>query len=79
MKENNAQRVALSVETLERIWDSVDNDCNWEVKTRARSVKSLEETVFQIYEDLNHIKAFKQTPGRKGHPSFANFQASQEK
>lgn len=63
MKEKNAQRVALSLETLERILDSVENDCNWEVKARACSVKSPEETVFQICEDLNHIKAFQQTPG----------------
>ena len=76
MKEKNAQRVALSLDTLERILDSIDNDCNWEVKARARSVKSPEETVFQIYEDLNHIKAFQQTPGRKGHPSFPNFAPS---
>lgn len=63
MKEKNAQRVALSLETLECILDSVENDCNWEVKARACSVKSPEETVFQICEDLNHIKAFQQTPG----------------
>lgn len=76
MKEKNAQRVALSLESLEHISDSLDNDCNWEVTARACSVNSPEETAFQIHEGLNHIRAFHQTPGRKGHTSFANFAPS---
>lgn len=73
LKEKSAQRIAQSLETLERILDSVDEDCSWETKVRARAVKDPEETVTQIVKDLNQIKAFKQTPGREGHPSFKSF------
>jgi len=48
MKEKNAQRVAVSLKTLERILDSVDNDCNWEVKARATGLKSTEDCLSDL-------------------------------
>lgn len=76
LKEKNAQRIALSLDTMEKILDSVDEDCNFETQVRGRHVKNPEETVSQIVQDLVHIKAFQQTPGREGHPSFPKFPPS---
>lgn len=72
LKEKNAQRIVLSLETLEHILGSVDNDCNWEAKVRTRGIKNPEETVSQIVQDLLQIRAFKQTPGSNGHPPSPN-------
>ncbi len=76
LKEKNAQRIAQSLEILERIMDSIDSDCNRETTVRARGMKNPEETVAQIVQDLVAIKAFQQTPGRPGHPSFPKFASS---
>ena len=77
LKEKNAQRIALSLDAMEKILDSVDKDCNFETQVRGRHVKNPEETVSrQIVQDLVQIKAFQQTPGREGHPSFPKFPPS---
>lgn len=47
LKEKNAQRIALSLDTMEKILDSVDKDCNFETQVRGRHVKNPEETVSQ--------------------------------
>lgn len=76
LKEKNAQRIALSLDAMEKIIDSVDKDCNFETQVRGRHVKNPEETVSQIVQDLIHIKALQQTPGQEGHPSFPKFPPS---
>ena len=48
---------------MEQILDRVDEDCDI----------SSEDAVSWITKDLNTIKAFKYTKGRKGHPTFSTF------
>ena len=47
--------------------------CDISSEAGYRSKGKPEDAVLQITKDLNTIKAFKYTKGRKGHPTFATF------
>ena len=73
LNESSAARVANTVDEMEQILDRVDEDCDISSEAGYRSKGKPEDAVSQITKDLNTIKAFKYTKGRKGHPTFETF------
>ena len=69
LSETNAQRIASSLESLELVMDSVDNDCSWSGNVGHRSQGKSEEAVKQIVSDLMEKGSF-QLPVSKGRVSF---------
>lgn len=76
LNQASASRVAEALENLERLLNSTDNDCTLQERRGYRSKGDNTEAVKQVMSDLMEIKAFKQTPGREGHPSFPEFPSS---
>ena len=76
LSETNAQRIASSLESLELVMDSVDNDCSLSGHVGHRSQGKPEEAVKQIVSDLMEKEAFNYQSGREGYPSFPNFPSS---
>ena len=73
LSEENAARIAHSLEGLKGALHSVDRDCEVHSKKGYRSQKSPVETVEQIVKDLNRNSVFNLTKGRGCYPSFENF------
>jgi len=76
LNENNAARLAGTLDLVEVIMHSVDEDCNLTSRSSYRSIAQKEEAVLQITTDLNSIEAFKYNRGREGHPSFPDFSSN---
>ncbi|CAB4020630.1 Hypothetical predicted protein, partial [Paramuricea clavata] len=76
LNEENASRVANTLELLEKLISSIDNDCAMSERWGHRSVGETVEPVMQVTSDLVEIKAFEFTPGREGHKSFQDFSTS---
>ncbi len=76
LDEQNAQRTASSLESVEQIYKTIDKDCNKDDKHTKREYPKQEEAVNQIISDLLEVAAFKNTPGRKGYDSFPQFKSS---
>jgi hypothetical protein len=74
LNKASASRVAEALENLERLIESIDEECNLQERKGYRSSGNNTESVMQITSGLSSIKAFKFTPGRHGHPSFPDFQ-----
>lgn len=73
LNEENAGRIAHSLEGLKGILHSVDSDRGLNERKGYRSSKLPAETVQQIVNDLNQSGVFSFTGGRDGYPSFENF------
>lgn len=76
LNQENASRVANSLQLLEELLNSVDNDCMLLERQGHRTAGMTVKPVQQIISDLIEIKAFKFTPGREGHQSFQDFPAN---
>ena len=76
LNQTSASRVAEALENLERLLQSIDNDCSLQERKGYRSKGNNTDAVLQVMSDLMEIKTFKYTPGREGHPSFPNFPSS---
>ena len=76
LNETSASRTAETLENLQRLLQSIDNDCGLHQHKGYRSKGNNTEAVVQVVSDLMQIKAFKFTPGRDGHPSFPDFPSS---
>ena len=70
LNEQNAQRVAGSLESVEQIYKTVDRDCDKDGTHTKREYPKQEEAVNQIISDLLEVDAFKNIPGRKDYDSF---------
>ena len=73
LNESNAERTAKSLEFVDLVFESVDNDCTQVTRSGNRSVINQMECIQQIVADLSSKQVFKKTPGREGHPSFPKF------
>lgn len=73
INQKTASRTARSLQLLEELIDSIDNDCGLRERQGYRSGGNQDEAVMQILSDLIEIKAFAHTPGREGHQSFPTF------
>lgn len=76
LNEANAARLAGTIDLVELILQSVDEDCKLSQRSSHRSIEWSEEAVCQITADLLSIAAFKYVRGREGHPSFQKFSAN---
>lgn len=76
LNQASASHVAEAPENLERLLQSIDKDCGLQERKGYQSKGKNQDVVLQVMSDLIQIKAFKFTPGRHGHPSFADFQSS---
>ena len=76
LTKESASRVANALEHLEKIIDSIDEDCAMSERHGARSVGDTVEPVMQVISDLVEIRAFKFISGREGHKSFQDFSNS---
>ena len=75
LDEANANRVAGTLEAVESIFESIDQDCTHDTSSLRTSTDDY-EAVTQIAKDLLHQHAFQLTRGREGHPSFPKFERS---
>lgn len=76
LDEANADRVAGTLEAVESILNSIDQDyCNNDTNSLWTSTED-HEAVAQIAKDLLDQHVFQRTSGREGHPSFPKFQRS---
>ena len=76
LNQENASHLAKTLEPLEQLIHSLDDDCGLLERQGHRSNRNQEKTVLQILSDLLDIKAFKYLPGRDGHRSFPDFSSS---
>lgn len=76
LREKSAQRMASSLESLELVIGSVDNDCNIIGHVGHRAKGNPEKAVHQVVKDLIDKDAFHYQSGREGHPSFPKFPSS---
>ena len=76
LTEKSAQRMASSLESLELVIGSVDNDCNFTHHVGYRAKGNPEEAVQQLVKDLMEKDVFNYKSGREGHPSFPKFPSS---
>lgn len=76
LNEKRASRLANTIQPLEEILHSIDNDCKLSDRQGHRSSEETQEAVTQIVDDLMEIEAFKQHPDRDGHHSFQDFPES---
>ena len=75
LNQASAARVAEALENLERLLQSIDEDCGLHEHNGYRSRGNNSEAVLQVMSDLVQIKAFTYTRGRAGHPLFPDFQS----
>ena len=73
INEKSASRVANTLEMMEKIMASIDDDCSYSKRSGKRNISSENEAVNQIAMDLMNKNTFHYTPGRKGHSSFSKF------
>ena len=73
LDEANADRVAGTLEAVESIFDSIDQDCCNEDNKSVRPSTEDHEAVAQIAKDLLDQQVFQRISGREGHPSFQSF------
>ena len=71
----NANRVAGTLEVVESIFESIDQDCTHDTSSLRTSTDDY-KAVTQIAKDLLDQHAFQLTRGREGHPSFPKFERS---
>ena len=76
LNEASAERIAGTLETVDLIYESIDRDCVAGDKHGHRTSSKDEDAVKQIVEDLITCKAFTKIEGRKGYPSFPEFEKS---
>ncbi len=76
LNETSAARLANTVDEMERILNSVDNDCGIQSAVGYRTQGNQFAAVQQITKDLLSIGAFTYQEGRQGHPSFPKFPRS---
>ncbi|XP_068739062.1 uncharacterized protein [Montipora capricornis] len=76
LNEASAERIAGTLETVDLIYESIDRDCVAGDKHGHRTSSKDEDAVKQIVEDLITCKAFMKIEGRKGYPSFPEFDKS---
>ncbi len=76
LDEQNAQRTASSLESVQQINKTIDKDCDKDDKHTKREYHKQEEAVNQIISDLLEVAAFKNSPGRKGYELFPQFKSS---
>ena len=76
LNETSAARLANTVDEMERILNSVDNDCGIQSAVGYRTQSNQFAAVQQITKDLLTIRAFTYQEGRQGHPSFPKFPCS---
>lgn len=76
LDEANADRVAGTLEAVESIFESIDQDCcNYDTNSLGTSTED-HEVVAQIAKDLLDQHVFQRMSGHEGHPSFPRFQRS---
>ncbi len=73
INEKSASRVANTLEMMENIMESIDDDCSYSKRSGKRNISSENEAVNQIAMDLMNKNTFHYTPDRKGHSSFSKF------
>ena len=76
LDEANADRVAGTLEAVESIFYSIDQDCCNEDNKSVRTSTEDYEAVAQIAKDLLDQQVFQRISGREGHPSFPKFRRS---
>lgn len=72
----NADRVAGTLEAVESIFNSIDQDCCNNDTNSLRTSTEDHEAVAQIAKDLLDQHVFQRISGCEGHPSFPKFQRS---
>jgi hypothetical protein len=71
LNEKSASRLADTLEPMEQILESVDNDCDLCDGPGYRSHGDAIRTVELVTKDLVDAEVFKKQPGRPGHPSYS--------
>lgn len=76
--EKNAARVADAIESMEKILESIDEDCALSARKGYRSNHEAAQSVQQVVSDLvsKNVFHFHYTPNRVGHPSFPKASAN---
>ena len=74
--EAAAQRCARSITVMNKIMDTVYDDCDKSRRHGYHGYKNSTETVQSIATDLLQGEVFKYTAGRDGYPSFRNFKSN---
>ena len=73
INEKSAERVANTVDPVERIIDGIDHDCAKKTSVGHRAEGNPGIAVAQVTSDLIRLRAFEYQNGRMGHPSFIDF------
>lgn len=74
--EAAAQRCARSMTVMNKIVDSVYDECDKSHRTGYHGIKTSKETVHSITHDLIQGDVFTYTQGREGYNSFKNFKSN---
>lgn len=73
LNETSAKRVAASLNGIELVMQSVDEDCKFKPVSKIRGGKDPKEAVDQIANDLINGDVFSKHPGREGYTGFEHF------
>ena len=73
LNEKSAKRVAASLNEIELIMQSVDEDCKLKQLDKVRGGKDPKEAVLQIANDLIDGDVLSKHPGREGYAGFEHF------
>lgn len=76
LNEKSALRLADTLEPMEQILESIDNDCDFCDGPGYRSRGDAKRTVELVTKDLVDAEMFKKQPGRPGHPSFSKISSN---
>jgi len=76
LDEANADRVAGTLEAVETILESIDQDCFNYDSNSLRTSREDHEAVAQIVKDLLDQHVLEKVSGQEGHPSFPTFERS---
>ena len=71
--EAAAQRCARSMKVVDKVMDSIYEECQKSHRAGYHGIKTKAETVHSIVQDLIQCNVFTYTPGRKGYSSFKSF------
>jgi hypothetical protein len=76
MTEAAVQRCARSMTVMNKIMESIYEECEKSHRSGYHGTQTSAETVHSILNDLMQVDVFTYTPEREGHPSFKKFKSN---